>query len=62
MDFSTMRQEILLSNRTAKEKAEAFLLKWRVNDLTTVEWRNLIAGIPEDVEKAIDMLKPAALA
>jgi hypothetical protein len=59
MDLSALRQQILLSNRSASEKAEAFLMKQRVNDLTAFEWRNLIAGIPKDVEKAIDVLKSA---
>ena len=53
MDLSALRQQILLSNKTVSEKAEAFLLKSQVNDLSKDEWRNLIAGIPEDVEKAI---------
>ena len=59
MDLSALRQQILLSNRTANEKGEAFLLKRQVNDLTKDEWRNLIAEIPEDVEKAIGRLKSA---
>ena len=59
MDLSALRQQILLSNKTVSEKAEAFLLKSQVNDLSKDEWRNLIAGIPEDVEKAIALLKSA---
>ena len=59
MDLSALRQEILLSNKTASEKAEAFLLKSKVNDLSKEEWRNFIAGIPEDVEKEIGKLKSA---
>ena len=59
MDLSALRQEILLSNKTAIEKAERFLLKSKVNDLSKDEWRKLIAGIPEDVEKGIGMLKSA---
>ncbi|DBB01754.1 TPA: hypothetical protein ACH3X1_000374 [Trebouxia sp. C0004] len=62
MDLSALRQEILLSNKTASEKAEAFLLKSKVNDLSKDEWRNFIAGIPEDVEKEIGMLKSAGTA
>ena len=46
MDLSALRQQILLSNKTASEKAETFLLKRQVNDLSKDEWRNLIAGIP----------------
>ncbi len=59
MDLSALRQQILTSNKTASEKAEAFLLKSRVNDLSKGEWRELIAGIPEDMEKEIGMLKSA---
>ena len=59
MDLSALRQEILLSNKTASEQAEAFLLENQVNDLSKDEWRQLIAGIPEDVKKEIGMLKSA---
>ena len=59
MDLSALRQQILLSNKTASEKAETFLLKSKVNDLSKDEWRNFIAGIPEDVEKEIGKLKSA---
>ena len=59
MDLAALRQQILLSNKTASEKAETFLLKSQVNDLSKDEWRELIAGIPEDVEKGIGRLKSA---
>ncbi|DBA96654.1 TPA: hypothetical protein ACH3X1_015511 [Trebouxia sp. C0004] len=59
MDLSALRQQILLSNKTASEKAETFLLKSQVNDLSKDEWRMFIAGIPEDVEKGIGRLKSA---
>ncbi len=59
MDFSALRQQILSSNKTAREKAEALLLKSTVNGLNKDEWRELIAAIPEDVEKEIGMLKSA---
>ena len=59
MDLPGLRQQILLSNKTANEKAELFLLKSKVNDLSKEEWRELIAGIPEDVERGIGMLKSA---
>ncbi|DBA97491.1 TPA: hypothetical protein ACH3X1_015197 [Trebouxia sp. C0004] len=59
MDLSALRQQILLSNKTASEKAETFLLKSQVNDLSKAEWRMWIAGIPEDVEKGIGRLKSA---
>ncbi|DBB02001.1 TPA: hypothetical protein ACH3X1_000586 [Trebouxia sp. C0004] len=53
MDLSALRQQILLSNKTASEKAETFLLKSQVKDLSKDEWQMFIAGIPEDVEKGI---------
>lgn len=59
MDLSACRQEILLSNKTASEKAEIFLLKSKVNDLSKDEWQKFIAAIPEDVEKGIGALKSA---
>ena len=59
MVLSDLRQQILSSNKTATEKAELFLLKSKVNDLSKDEWRELMAGIPEDVEKGIGILKSA---
>ena len=59
VDLSALRQQILSSSRTASEKAEVFLLKSPVTDLSKDEWRELIAGIPEDVERGISMLKSA---
>ena len=59
MDLSALRQQILLSNKTASEKAEELLLESMVNDLSKDEWRELIAGIPEDVKKEIGRLKSA---
>ena len=59
MDLATLRQQILSSNKTANEKAEDLLLEHRVNDLSKDEWRQLIAGIPEDVKKEIGRLKAA---
>ena len=61
MDLSALRQQILSSSKTASEKAEVFLLKRQVNDLSKDEWRELIAGIPEDVERGIGMLKSAGI-
>ncbi|DBA70150.1 TPA: hypothetical protein ACH3X2_012202 [Trebouxia sp. C0005] len=61
MDLATLRQQILSSNKTANEKAEDLLLEHRVNDLSKDEWRQLIAGIPEDVKKEIGRLKAAAV-
>ena len=59
MDLSALQQQILSSNKTASEKAECLLLKNTVNDLTKDEWRQLIAGVPDDVEKEIGKLKSA---
>lgn len=59
MDLVAFRRQILLSNKTASEKAKAFLLKSKVNDMSTDEWRRLIAGIPEEVEEDIGKLKSA---
>ncbi|DBB04081.1 TPA: hypothetical protein ACH3X1_013134 [Trebouxia sp. C0004] len=56
---SGLRQQILSSTKTASEKAELFLLKSKVNDLSQDEWRELIAGNPEVVEKGIVNLKSA---
>lgn len=57
MNLSALRQQILSSNNTASEKADMFVWKSKVNNLSNDEWRELIAGIPEDVEKRIDVLK-----
>ena len=59
IDLSALRQQVLLSNKTASEKTETFLLKSQVNDLSKDEWRVFIAGIPEDVERGIGKLKSA---
>ena len=53
MDLASLRQDILTSNKTASEKAEAFLRKSRANVLSKDEWRNFIAGIPEEVEEEV---------
>lgn len=49
MDLQTLLQQVLSRNKTASEKPEDLLLESKVNDLTKDEWRELIAGIPEDV-------------
>ena len=59
MDFTTLRQRILSSSKPADAKAEDLLLERQVNDLSKDEWRELIAGIPEDVKKEIGRLKTA---
>ena len=59
MDLAALRQQILSSNKTASEKAEDLLLKREVNEMSKDEWRELIAGIPEDVERQIGRLKSA---
>ena len=58
MEPAKLRQQILSSNKTASEKAEDLLLKREVNEMSKDEWRELIAGIPEDVKKEVGMLMP----
>ena len=59
MDLSALRYKILCSNKSASEKAEVFMRKRQGNDLSKDEWRQFIAGIPEDVEKGIGVLMSA---
>ena len=59
MEPAKLRQQILLSNKTASEKAEHLLLKREVNEMSKDEWRELIAGIPDDLEREIGRLKSA---
>ena len=59
MDLTVIRQQILSSNTSVREKAEALLLERTVYDLSKKEWRELIAGVPADVKKQIGMLKSA---
>ena len=59
MEPAKLWQQILSSNKTASEKAEDLLLKREVNEMSKDEWRELIAGIPEDVEREIGRLKSA---
>ena len=59
MDLAKLRQQILSSNKTASEKAEDLLLEREVNEMSKDEWRELIAGIPEDVEREVGRLKSA---
>lgn len=59
MDLSDLQHQILSSNQTANEKADKFLLKKKVHDLSTDQWQKLVAGIPEDVEECIGALKSA---
>ena len=54
-----LRQQLLLGNKTASEKAKSFLFKSKVFDLSKDEWRELIAEIPEEVEEEIGILKSA---
>ncbi len=58
MDLSALRQQILLSNKTASEKAEDFLLERTLNVMTLDEWRIFVAEIPEDVKRETVKLKP----
>ncbi len=59
MDLSALRQQILLSNKTASGKAEDLLLERAVNEMTTDEWRELIARIREDVKRETGRLMSA---
>ena len=59
MELSTRWQRILSSDKTAIEKAEAFLLEKDVCELSQDEWTELIAGIPEDVKKEIGKMESA---
>lgn len=58
MDLSALRQQILLSSEAANEKAEDILLENQVKNFSKDEWRQLIAGIPEDMKKEIGRSKP----
>ncbi len=58
MDISTLRQQILLSNKTASEKAEDFLLERALSVMTLDEWRIFVAEIPEDVKRETVKLMP----
>ncbi len=59
MEPAELRQQILSSNKTASEKAEDLLLEREVNEMSKDDWRELIAGIPEDVKREIRRLKSA---
>ncbi len=59
MEPAELRQQILSSNKTACEKAEDLLLEREVNEMSKDDWRELIAGIPEDVKREIRRLKSA---
>lgn len=59
MDVLALRHEILHSNNSASKKAEMFLLHCKLNKLSLEEWRQLVAEIPDDVEKAIVALMSA---
>ena len=59
MDLATLQQQILSSSKAANAKAKNLLLERKVNDLSKDEWRELIAGIPEDVKKEIGRLESA---
>lgn len=59
MHVSSLWQQILSSNKTAKRKAETLPLKRKVKNSSKDGWRELIAGIPEDVKKETGKLKSA---
>ena len=59
MEPAKLRQQILSSSTTVSNKAEDLLLEREVNEMSKDEWRDLIAGIPEDVKREIRRLKSA---
>ncbi len=59
MNLSALRQQILLGNKTASEKAEDLLLEKALNVMTLDEWRTLVASVPEDVKRETVRLMPA---
>lgn len=59
MDLADIRQQILSSNTSAREKAEALLLERTIYALNRKEWHELLAGIPADVKRQVGMLMSA---
>ncbi len=59
MELSVIRQQVLSSNKSAREKAEALLIERQVNEMSKDEWRQLIAGVSADLKKEIAKLKSA---
>ncbi len=59
MDLTVIRQQILSSNTSVREKAEALLLERMAYDMSKDEWRELIAGVPADITRQIGVLKSA---
>ena len=59
MEAAKLQQQILSSKKTASEKAQDSLLEREVNEMSKDEWRDLTAGIPEDVKREICRLKSA---
>ena len=56
MELSVIRQQVLSSNKSAREKAEALLIERQVNEMSKDEWRQLIAGVSADLKKEIAKL------
>ena len=52
-DIPALQREALLNHESATEKAAALLLESEVNKMDKGEWRQLIAGVPQDVKRAI---------
>lgn len=61
MGLAVIQHHVLSRNKSAREKAEALLLKRTVYELDVKEWRELIAGVPADVRRQIGMLKLAGI-
>ena len=59
MEPAKLRQQILSSNKTASKKAEDLLLEREVNEMSKDEWRELIAGIPQDVKRETGQQVPS---
>ena len=59
MKLADIWQQVLSSNTSAIDQAEALLLEGAAYDLDRDEWRELIAGVPPDVRKEIGVLKTA---
>ena len=52
MDLAGIRQQVLSNNTSAQEKTEELLLERAIYELSSKEWRELLAGIPADVSSS----------
>ena len=59
MNLSDLRQRVLSANTSATEKAAALLTEEEVNCLDVHEWRELITGIPQEVQQDLIVLMQA---